>query len=343
MMQYAKKKKKYGKIPPRTSMPYYFATKRPSFKTPIQPSLPPNMTPALYSPLAYLTPSLSPSLNSIAIPTMTSTLASDYTYTSTLAHDYTHTSTPMFTPSPLPTPKPETVKNTSIILSSDEDTMPEDTSQSDENQNNDDSENPDFSDVNITVDENNHNAPTISAAAAIARGSNNAQTGTLASPNQTMQIAGPILGIVGAMAIVAAAMFFVVRKRRNVSHNKDESDDFELPKDTSSPPIIPPSIVPTREEEEMNEKRFSHGTGTLVGSSRSNSTIKQKHMSISSWYSASSSILEMPSLPSSEVMLAERQQLQHERPSLLDHWKKPILIETYRAQLTDLSDITDTI
>jgi hypothetical protein len=361
-MQYAKKNKKYGKIPLRTPMPYYFATKRLSFRSPIRPSVPSNMTPALNPvPLAYLEPASAtsklPPLPALKLTPTTSTLSFDYTYTttstssylytSTLVSNYIYTSTPIFTPASLPTPTPENVENTPINVSPDEETVPEDTLPLDESQNDDNNQDADFDEIIITVDENGSGAPTVSAAAAIARGSNGPQNGTLASPNQTMQIAGPILGIVGAMAIVAAAMFFVVRKRRNVSrsNDKDESHNFEMPNDPSPPsPALTPSIVPTREEE-IDENRFSQGTGTLVGSSRTNSIIKEKHkhMSVSSWYSASSSLLEAPLPPSSEVMLAERQQLQHERPSLLDHWKKPILIETYRAQLTDLSDITDTI
>lgn len=159
-----------------------------------------------------------------------------------------------------------------------------------------------------------------------------------ASTNKATHIAGPIVGVFAGVAFIATAMFLVVRNRKKrqlttIKHTDDDSDKFQDISLADEAITIPPllkhrSILSTTTD-------YYSLTDTLIGSVRAK---KQQ-----SWHSSIDNRLSDVVSPSSTLvghhinsflMVAERQQLQHERPSILDHFDKRI--ETYKAQLADI-------
>lgn len=170
-------------------------------------------------------------------------------------------------------------------------------------------------------------------------------------PNDThasriTQVVAPIISIFGGIALVAAAVFYVARKRKRNSIQaipKKENQDKESLQD-----------IPLNDEEQKTESVYYNSldycysmmSDTLIEShltTRSNSVNTSKKRVASCRTSYGSSIytdaLVSPTSTmlgthpiSSFLMVAERQQLQHERPSVFVRSTPP---ETYKAQLMD--------
>jgi hypothetical protein len=232
------------------------------------------------------------------------------------------------------------------------------------------------------------------AALAAGRSSTTSTPNAIPSANQTMQIAGPIIGIFGGIAIVAALVLLATRHRKRQRRdqikkdidryqhkpdNDDESNDLyqsETIKSYSYNIDKTPICVPSKPDKKCSDndlqgRRFSV-TDTLVDSqtaSRPNSVYlkaaaaahvhdapqkRASHGTRCSWISGSSSLISDTVSPTSTLIgttttsfmkTAERQLLHHERPSVLDHFDGQFKknIETYRAQLADISNPLDRI
>ncbi|KAI8880395.1 hypothetical protein K501DRAFT_275644 [Backusella circina FSU 941] len=239
----------------------------------------------------------------------------------------------------------------------------------------------------------NSQEPTNLSDAALAAGRSSATTtpNAIPSTNQTMQIAGPIIGIFGGIALIAALVLLNTRHRRRQRQKqikKDIEEDQRRPDNDEKNKNLNRSgsiksysynadktsiCVPihNKADKKCNEndlqRRFSV-TDTLVDSqtaSRPNSVClkaavhdapqkRASHGTRCSWLSASSSLLSETVSPTSTLIgttttsfmkTAERQLLHHERPSVLDHFDGQFKknIETYRAQLADISNPLDRI
>lgn len=221
------------------------------------------------------------------------------------------------------------------------------------------------------------------------------QPKSVSTATQVTQIAAPVIGVFGGIALIAAAMFYVVRKRKRNSmlvqdlgskkldfddnkskHYLDgEMHDISLLDDEDEAIAVmgqPPKLTPAAN----NTTRHYFNNPTIINvpenhpvnnppnmtdnsnSSRANSLhlppLSYRNSCRSSTTSTVytdalmspiSSVFESPNHISSFLMIAERQQLQHQRPSILDHFSnntdmKPSRsspIETYKAQLTELA------
>ncbi|KAG2196775.1 hypothetical protein INT47_009666 [Mucor saturninus] len=181
------------------------------------------------------------------------------------------------------------------------------------------------------------------SAAVIAAGmdpaSSSSSSSTTNNNNKAAHIAGPIVGVFAGVAFIAAAMFLMVRNRKKrqlttigtAENKKDDTfHDISLKDEAIT---IPPACLKNRSILSTTTDYYSL-TDTLIGSVR---TKKQQ-----SWQSSiEPKVVSSPTSTlvgghhvNSFLMVAERQQLQHERPSILDHFDKRI--ETYKAQLADI-------
>jgi hypothetical protein len=229
---------------------------------------------------------------------------------------------------------------------------------------------------------------------------------TVSTTTKMTQIAAPIIGAFGGIALIAAAMFYVVRKRKrnsmlvdNVSKKKHDYDDHKeyydgemhdisLLDDENDEAVMvmgpPPKLAPVNtnttnmsrhiydnstiinvpENHPVNNisnmtDRFSEENYTRTNSisppplSYRNASSSCRSSTTSTIYtdalmSPTSSIFRGAHL-SSVLMIAERQQLQHQKPSILDHFNnnndilssKSTPIETYKAQLANLTTMDD--
>lgn len=231
------------------------------------------------------------------------------------------------------------------------------------------------------------------------------QPKSVSTATQVTQVAAPVIGVFGGIALIAAAMFYVVRKRKrnsmlvedmSSSHKKpdfdggdaksryhtesDEMHDISLLDEDEAIVVMgqPPKLAPADDASNtMHRHYLNHLTTTIHNvpethpvdypsdmtdhahdASRANSLhlppLSYRNSCRSSTTSTVytdalmspiSSVFENPNHISSFLMIAERQQLQHQRPSILDHFSnnsdiKPSRsspIETYKAQLTELA------
>jgi hypothetical protein len=157
-------------------------------------------------------------------------------------------------------------------------------------------------------------------------------------------IAGPIIGIFAGIAFIAAAMFLVFRNKRRRSqrlttNNYNDDDKFyDVPLDDEA-------IVGTPQDEKKNkaDKKKSiistATTETFVGGSRSNS-LSSKHRS---WDQKEdeTTLVNTKHISNYMMKVAERQQLQHEKPSILNCYNRAA-VPQYKAQLADI-DVDDVI
>ncbi|KAL9548588.1 hypothetical protein PS6_006518 [Mucor atramentarius] len=191
----------------------------------------------------------------------------------------------------------------------------------------------------------------------------------VSTATQVTQIAAPVIGVFGGIALIAAAMFYVVRKRKRNSmlvqdlgskkldfdddkskHYLDgEMHDISLLDDEDEAIAVmaqPPKLTPAAN----NTTRHYFNNPTIINVPENHPVNNPPNMTDNSnsshaLMSPISSVFENPNHISSFLMIAERQQLQHQRPSILDHFSnntdmKPSRsspIETYKAQLTELA------
>ncbi|KAL9540586.1 hypothetical protein MBANPS3_009596 [Mucor bainieri] len=240
---------------------------------------------------------------------------------------------------------------------------------------------------------------------------------SVSTATQVTQIAAPVIGVFGGIALIAAAMFYVVRKRKrnsmlvhDMGSNKrpdsddadakskpytegDEMHDISLLDEDEAIMVAgqPPQLAPaatnnttitttttTTTTNTMNCHYLNHSTlinvpenhpvnnpSNMTDYSHNSSRANSLHLPPLSYrnscrssttstvytdalMSPISSVFDDPKHVSSFLMIAERQQLQHQRPSILDHFNygsssndiKPSRsspIETYKAQLTELA------
>ncbi|GAN08246.1 hypothetical protein MAM1_0195d07753 [Mucor ambiguus] len=236
------------------------------------------------------------------------------------------------------------------------------------------------------------------------------QPKSVSTATQVTQVAAPVIGVFGGIALIAAAMFYVVRKRKrnsllvqDMSSNKrldfddadakskhytdgDEMHDISLLDEDEAIMVMgqPPKLTPAAGANATNDTTITMSCHYLSHSAIIN--VPENHpvnnpsnMTDNSHYSSRANSLHLPPLSyrnscrssttstvytdalmspissvfdnphhiSSFLMIAERQQLQHQRPSILDHFNngsssdiKPSRsspIETYKAQLTELA------
>ncbi|KAI9271034.1 hypothetical protein EDC94DRAFT_596899, partial [Helicostylum pulchrum] len=160
---------------------------------------------------------------------------------------------------------------------------------------------------------------------------------------KTIHIVGPAVGIFAGIAFIAAAMFLIVRnrKKRNLTTNQDDNnggnDDttfHNISLDDDEAIIMPPLALDEKKRSFISTTTDYHSMAeTLIGS-RTNSITKKQDSWQSSMISPTSTLVGHH--VASFLMVAERQQLQHEKPNLLDCFFKGMPIETYKAQLADI-------
>lgn len=221
--------------------------------------------------------------------------------------------------SPLPTVNEEHVITEPVNIDNNQDTLEQDTLEQDTS----------------TIDYSGSEG----ISAAVISGIDPAAT-IIGNSSKAVHIAGPIVGVFAGVAFIAAAMFLVVRnrkKRQLTTINNDDDDNENKFQDISLDDeaiTIPPPLLKKSSVMSTTTDYYSL-TDTLIGSTR---TKKQQ-----SWQSSIDNRLSDVVSPTSTLvgnhinsflMVAERQQLQHERPSILDHFDKRI--ETYKAQLANI-------
>lgn len=195
--------------------------------------------------------------------------------------------------------------------------------------------------VNYTEPVINHDNQTYESkgisAASIAGSDTSSQT---PASVKTVHIVGPIIGIFAGIAFIAAAMFLVARnrKKRNLTTNQDgnngnDDNTFHNISLDDEAITMPPLALDEKKRSFISTTTDYHSMAeTLIGS-RTNSVTKKQDSWQSSTISPTSTLVGHHA---SFLMVAERQQLQHEKPNLLDHFFKGMPIETYKAQLADI-------
>ncbi|GAA5814919.1 hypothetical protein MFLAVUS_008422 [Mucor flavus] len=200
---------------------------------------------------------------------------------------------------------------------------------------------PESNNVNYTEPVVNHDNQTYESkgisAASIVGSDTSSQT---PASVKTVHIVGPIIGIFAGIAFIAAAMFLIARnrKKRNLTTNQNDNsgnDDNTFHNISLDDEAItmPPLALDEKKRSFISTTTDYHSMAeTLIGS-RTNSVTKKQDSWQSSTISPTSTLVGHHA---SFLMVAERQQLQHEKPNLLDHFFKGMPIETYKAQLADI-------